>query len=78
VEVRVVGWLISGQQFYWTDTTKITTNFLKHLGILASRWLDTGCGKPDWCGGCDLGRDSAVNFVDFTLFDGCYIKVITE
>ncbi|MHC4648485.1 MAG: hypothetical protein ACYTBJ_23750, partial [Planctomycetota bacterium] len=44
MEVTVVGSLSSGQQFYGTDTIKITTNFLKYLGTLASRWLEGGCG----------------------------------
>jgi hypothetical protein len=74
--VRVVGSLTSGQQFYGTDTIKITSNYLKYLGTLASRWLQTGCGKPDWCSGLDLNQDSSVNFVDLALFDGCCIEVV--
>jgi hypothetical protein len=78
VEVTVAGWLTSGQQFYGTDTIKITTNHLKYLATLASHWLEAGCGKPDWCGGLDLDQDSAVDFVDYALFDGCCIEVIKE
>jgi len=78
MEVMVAGWLTSGQQFYGTDTIKITNNYLEYLAGLASRWLETGCGKPDWCCGLDLDQNSLVNFRDFTLFDGCCIEVIKE
>ncbi len=75
-EVRVVGSLTSGQQFYGTDTIKITNNAFKHLGILSSRWLEAGCDKPDWCSGLDLNQDSLVNFIDLALFDTCCIEVV--
>jgi len=78
IEVTVTGSFTTGQQFYGTDTVKITNNLLKYLAGLASYWLEEGCGKPDWCGGLDLDQDSAVNFVDFALFDGCCIEIITE
>jgi hypothetical protein len=76
MEVTVVGSLTSGQQFYGTDTIKITSNYLKYLGTLASRWLDTGCANPDWCSGLGLDQDSSVNFVDLALFDACCIEVV--
>jgi predicted outer membrane repeat protein len=78
MEVRVTGSLTTGQQFYGTDTIRITTNYLKYLGTLASRWLEAGCGKPDWCSGLDLDQNSAVDFVDYALFDGCCIEVIRQ
>jgi hypothetical protein len=78
VGVRVVGLLTSGQQFYGTDTIKITTNTFEYLAVLASRWLEEDCGKPDWCEGADLDQDSMVNFRDFVLFDGCCIEIISE
>jgi hypothetical protein len=76
MEVTVVGSLTSGQQFYGTDTIKITTNFFKYLGTLASRWLQRGCGEPDWCSGLDINQDSVVNLVDLALFNACCIEVI--
>jgi hypothetical protein len=76
MEVRVVSSLTSGQQFYGTDTIKITSNYLKYLGTLASRWLEAGCGKPDWCNGLDLDQDSEVDFADYALFDACCIEVV--
>ncbi|MHC4659151.1 MAG: M26 family metallopeptidase [Planctomycetota bacterium] len=78
MEVRVVGLLTSGQQFYGTDTIKIVTNSLKYVASLASRWLEANCGKPDWCAGMDLNQDSKVNFLDYALFDGCCIEVVRE
>ncbi|MHC4500324.1 MAG: right-handed parallel beta-helix repeat-containing protein, partial [Planctomycetota bacterium] len=36
VEVTVVGWLRSGQQFYGTERIQVTTNYLKYLRGLAS------------------------------------------
>jgi hypothetical protein len=78
MEVMVVGSLTSGQQFYGTDTIKITTNYFEYLAVLASHWLEADCGTPDWCGGADLDQDSLVNFVDFALFDGCCIEIVRE
>ena len=48
------------------------------LEALASYCLDEECGKPDWCQGADLDQDCVVDFVDFTLFDGCSIEVVRE
>ncbi|MHC4213076.1 MAG: hypothetical protein ACYSWP_06865 [Planctomycetota bacterium] len=76
IEVRVVGSLTSAQQFYGTDTIKITNNAFKYLSILSSRWLETGCSKPDFCSDLDFNQDSVVNFSDFALFDGCFIEVV--
>jgi hypothetical protein len=76
VEVSVVGSLASGQQFYGTDTVKITNNALKHLADLASYWLEESCDQPDWCGGLDIDQNGGLDFVDFALFDGCCIETI--
>jgi hypothetical protein len=76
--VTVEGALIGGRRFYGTDTIRIVTNNLKYLASLASHWLQWQCGKPDWCNGLDLNRDSSVNFEDFALFDGCCIEVVRE
>jgi len=76
--VTVIGAFGSGQYFYGTDTIKIITNNLKYLGVLASHWLEQDCGKPAWCDGLDVDQDSVVNFVDFAMFDGCCIEIITE
>jgi hypothetical protein len=78
IEVTVVGSFMSGQQFYGTDIIKITNNHFEYLAALASHWLEAECGKPGWCEGTDLDQDSAVNFIDFALFDGCCIEVIEE
>ncbi|MHC4498411.1 MAG: exo-alpha-sialidase, partial [Planctomycetota bacterium] len=78
VEVTVLGTLTSGQQFYGTDTIKIIDHHFECLADFASYWLQTDCGKPDWCGGSDLNEDSVVNFLDFAMFDACCIEIITE
>jgi hypothetical protein len=78
IEVIVVGLFTTGQEFYGTDTIKITSNYLQHLAGLGSYWLADGCGKPDWCGGVDIDRNSVVNFVDFSLFDACCIEIINK
>ena len=78
MEVMVMGSLTSGQQFYGTDTIKITTDNLEYLSTLAAHWLEANCGKPDWCSGLDLNQDSAINFTDFALFDDCCIEVVRE
>ena len=78
VEVTVIGLLTSGQYFYGTDTIKIINKTFEYLGVLASHWLEAGCGAPDWCGGVDLDHSSMVDFVDFAMFDGCCIEVIRQ
>jgi hypothetical protein len=78
IEVTATGLLTSGQQFYGTETIKITDGTFEHLAGLASRWLEATCSQPDWCEGVDLDQDGAVNFVDFALFNGCRIQVIPE
>ncbi|MHC4499536.1 MAG: DUF1565 domain-containing protein, partial [Planctomycetota bacterium] len=40
IEVTVTGSFTSGQQFYGTDTIKITHNYLEYLGVLAAHWLE--------------------------------------
>lgn len=76
-EISVVGYLTSGQSFRGTDTIKILTNKIKHLAVVASRWL-SACSEPDWCDGADLDQDSVVNFVDVALADGCCFEVIND
>jgi hypothetical protein len=78
VEVTAAGSLTSGQQFYGTDTVKITNNAFKHLADLASYWLEESCDHPDWCGGLDLDQDGALDFVDFALFDGCCVQAVED
>jgi len=77
-DVMVIGLLTSGQNFYGTDTIKILNNRFEHLAVLSSHWLEAACGAPDWCSGVDLDQDSAVDFVDFALLDGCCIEVIRK
>ena len=78
--VTVLGLLAGtgGQDFYGTDNIRIINKTWGHLAGLALHWLEEGCGEPDWCGGIDLNQDSAVDFVDLALFDGCSIEVVTE
>jgi len=76
--VTVIGTLTSGQYFYGTDTVRILDKTFEALALLSSHWLDSDCGKPDWCSGFDLDQDSVVNFVDFALFDGCCIEVVKQ
>jgi hypothetical protein len=78
LEVTAAGSFSTGQQFCGTETIKITSSYVKYLGNLASYWLRTGCGKPDWCEGADIDRDSAVDFVDFALFEGCCVEVVAD
>jgi hypothetical protein len=78
IEVTVTGSFTSGQQFYGTDTIKITHDYFEYLEVLTAHWLEEECDKPDWCEGADLDQDSVVNFVDFALFDGCCIEVVKD
>ncbi|MHC4574299.1 MAG: S8 family serine peptidase [Planctomycetota bacterium] len=78
IEVTGTGLLTSGQPFCGTDTIRIIKNNFQYLALLASHWLETGCGQPDWCNGLDVDQNSTVDFVDFAMFDGCCIQIITE
>jgi hypothetical protein len=75
-EIAVVGLLTSGQYFYGTDTIRIITNNLQFVAALASHWLEADCGQPDWCNGLDIDQSTTVDFVDFAMFEGCYIEVV--
>jgi hypothetical protein len=77
-EVTVTSRLIDGRYLCGTDIIKIISNKLKYIDSVASRWLETDCAGPDWCGGLDVNRDSVVNFVDFALLDGCCIEIISQ
>jgi hypothetical protein len=69
--IVVEGSLVNGRRFRGSDTVKIVNNRVRLLPALASYWLQTGCGGPDWCGGLDINRDGVVDFADFALLDGC-------
>ncbi len=75
-EVTVTSRLIDGRYLYGTDIIRIIRNKLEYIDFVASRWLETNCGGPDWCGGLDVDWDSVVDFVDFALLDGCCIEII--
>jgi len=75
-EVTVVGFLSSGQSYYGADTIKIMSHIVEALNVLASNWLETDCGKPDWCNGADVDQNSVVDLLDYGLFDGCCIEVV--
>jgi hypothetical protein len=77
-EVTVTGLLINGQPFYGTDTIRIISNKLAYITVVASHWLETNCGQPDWCNGLDLDQNSTVDFMDFALLDGCCIQINTQ
>jgi hypothetical protein len=64
MEVRVVGSLTSGQQFYGTAAIKVIDKSWDLIASLASYWLHADCRRPHWCEGLDLNRDSTVNFAD--------------
>jgi len=48
-------------------------NFADFAG-LASRWLDAGCGWPDWCDGADRSRNGAVEPNDLGQFADSWLK----
>jgi hypothetical protein len=70
-ELTVVAGFTNGEEFWGADTIRIFARRFKCIAGLASQWLRANCGEPDWCGGLDLNRDSAVDFADFALFDSC-------
>lgn len=38
------------------------------FALLASHWLETGCGQPEWCAGADIDKDGNVDYDDLTFF----------
>lgn len=36
-----------------------------YLAQFAERWLNEGCGGPDWCGGADINLSGGVDFEDY-------------
>ncbi len=79
-EVFVVGLVANDEYsgyFYGRDTIRVSGDNLESLAALASHWLESNCRPPDWCEDSDIDRDSAVNFMDFALFDSCCVEVIT-
>jgi len=44
------------------------------LKVIASNWLDDGCGDSDgWCGGADLNMDHQVDFKDYAILGDCWM-----
>ncbi|MHC4645951.1 MAG: LamG-like jellyroll fold domain-containing protein [Planctomycetota bacterium] len=73
--IAVEGLLADGRRFRGEDTIKVSSNVFRALAGLASHWLAGDCGPPDWCGGLDVNRNSAVSFVDLVLLDGCCVEL---
>jgi hypothetical protein len=76
--VMVTALLRSGEYVLGTDMIKIVNNNMRCVATFASYWLEGGCGKPDWCGGFDLDKNTVINLVDFSMLDNCCIEMITE
>jgi hypothetical protein len=69
--VTVEGTLANGRRFQGAESIKIVGRDFRLLAALAAYWLVADCGRPDWCGGSDLNRDSIVDFADFALLNSC-------
>jgi hypothetical protein len=41
---------------------------LADFAVFASRWLENGCGLPDWCGNADLDLTGSVDTQDLIFF----------
>jgi hypothetical protein len=76
MEVTVVGFLTDGRRFFGTDTVRILDKTMERLAALATHWLESGCGAPDWCGGSDINRNSVVDFRDFAGVEDCCVGVL--
>jgi parallel beta-helix repeat protein len=78
MEITVVGYLIDGRRFSGIDTARILDKTMERLATMASYWLQSGCGAPDWCSDSDINRDSVVNFLDFADVESCCIEVMGD
>jgi hypothetical protein len=47
---------------------------LTDFAVFASRWLDLGCGWPDWCNGTDLNRNEVVDINDLNQLADSWLK----
>jgi hypothetical protein len=47
---------------------------LADFAVFASRWLDAGCGWPDWCDGADLSRNGVVDINDLRRLANSWLK----
>ena len=47
---------------------------LADFSAFASRWMQSGCEEPDWCGGTDLTKNSTVDIMDLNIFTDNLLK----
>ena len=52
----------------------IGTVDFRDYGIFALRWLDVGCGDPNWCGKTDLDKSGDVNWPDLKIFTDHWLE----
>lgn len=45
------------------------------FALFAERWLHSGCGDPDWCGGADFTFDTRVDPFDMLFFSDCWLAM---
>ncbi|MHC4474789.1 MAG: choice-of-anchor Q domain-containing protein, partial [Planctomycetota bacterium] len=76
--ITVEGQLVTGQPFYGTAGIKVIGKSWDIIALVASYWLRTDCGGPDWCGGLDLDQDSTVNLVDLARCQSCCVEVVVK
>ncbi|MBA7650355.1 hypothetical protein ES703_58158 [subsurface metagenome] len=65
--------------YHYLLTTDLVGDFdfnymvdMSDLALFFLRWLEEGCGPPDWCHGADLNRDGVVNSIDEAIFAANY------
>jgi hypothetical protein len=46
---------------------------LADFAVFASRWMENGCGLPDWCGNADLDMTGSVDISDMLTFTSYWL-----
>ena len=46
----------------------------KDFSVIGSKWEDTNCTDPNWCGGADFDMDGTMELDDFIVFVGYWLQ----
>ena len=69
----------------WSFVTKLLADInnsnkvdLPDYALLVNRWMEPGCGDPDWCQGADLDHSNSVGWNDLVILAGQWLESCSE